>query len=864
MNANEIRATFLGYFEEKGHQVIASSPVVPHDDPTLLFANAGMNQFKDIFTGKVKPKVPRATTVQKCIRAGGKHNDLDNVGYTTRHLTFFEMLGNFSFGDYFKREAIALAWELVVDRFGLPPDRLWATVYHEDDEARKLWHEVTGLPKERIVGLGEKDNYWSMGDVGPCGPCSEILYDRGDAFGEADIENGERFFEFWNLVFMQFEQSPESGKQSLPHPSIDTGLGLERMAMVLQDVSTVFEIDSFKKLIRRVEEITGADYDTGPAGVPHRVLADHIRSLVFSFADGAEPSNEGRGYVLRRILRRAARYGRKIHSDGPILHLLVDDVVNEMGDSYPEIRNNAETIKTIVRREEERFGETLDVGIELFDGIVAGLRKKSERTISGTEAFKLYDTFGFPVDLVERMAAEIDFEVDLAGFEAEMSAQKERSRGASQFGGTVLAKPRVAIAELPETKFRGYDSTEAQGEVLAAERSDDQWYLVLSDSPFYGEAGGQVGDIGLIAAKQFCLTVEDTQKDQGRLIHTCRLVEGDPDTVRAGEVVDATVDSLRRRAIERNHSATHLLHAALRQLVGTHVRQKGSLVNDARLRFDVTHFNAFTPEELAEAEDIVREQVLNDTPVETFETDYDDAVARGAMALFGEKYGDVVRVVRMGDFSMELCGGTHVERTGQIGSFVLVNEGSVSSGVRRVEALTAAGAEKHHRENLATLTQLGGLLKVAPQGVVSRVEKIIAENRKLKSDAKKQGPVTTGGDVIRKQIGDATFIGAVLEGVPGKELRERYDQFKKEEKKSIVVLLGTTDKLGILTAVSSPLVKIGVDARAVFASMAEILGARGGGRPQLVQAGAVLDPSKLKPALDAALANVESQMDAVS
>ncbi len=856
MNAQEIRTTFLEFFTENDHRLVSSSPVVPQDDPTLLFANAGMNQFKGIFTGEVKPEFPRATTVQKCIRAGGKHNDLDNVGYTSRHLTFFEMLGNFSFGDYFKEDAIRLAWKLVVETFELPTDRLIATVFHEDEEARELWQKISGLPRDRIVGLGEKDNYWSMGDVGPCGPCSEILFDRGDDFGEADLENGERFFEIWNLVFMQFEQTAGGDKIPLPRPSIDTGMGLERIAMVLQDARSVFEIDLLRRIIARVEELTGAAFGDGEAGVPHRVLADHIRTLVFALADGAHPSNEGRGYVLRRILRRAARYARKIHDGGPILHDLVGVVLDEMGDAYPEIRRQEEFVVQMIRSEEERFGQTLDHGIELFDETVAQLEASGGKVISGADVFRLYDTFGFPVDLVEVMADEKGLSVDLAEFERRMAAQKEQSQGSSKFSARSEARS-LDLAAFAETEFCGYDETATEAEVLGCSGDADALSVVLSRTPFYGESGGQVGDAGRIRAGDFELEVLDTKKERGRFIHECRLASGDLAALQAGSAVEAEVDSERRASIARNHSATHLLHAALREVAGTHVRQKGSLVGPSRLRFDVTHFAAFTAEETSAAEELVREQILADTPVEIFETDYDDAVARGAIALFGEKYGDRVRVVRMGDFSMELCGGTHVASTGQIGPFVVIGEASVSSGVRRLEALTAEGTEAYHRGHYETLLQLARLLKVAPDAVTARVERLLSEQRELRDKLKRQAASSSGAAVNRDRVGDALVVSGILDDAGGKELRERYDAFKGESERVVAVLIGTAGgKLGVLVGVSRALVDAGVDARKIFGSMSEALGARGGGRPELVQAGGSLDGAKLEPALEAARAAV--------
>ena len=687
MKTSEVRDRFLDYFRQRDHVVLPSSPSIPHGDKTLLFTNAGMVQFKDVFTGREERVHPRAATVQKCVRAGGKHNDLDNVGYTSRHLTLFEMLGNFSFGDYFKEEAISFAWELITEGYGLDPDALWATVFREDDEAWELWKKISGLPDERIVRLGEKDNYWSMGDVGPCGPCSEILLDRGEAFGEADVENGERFFELWNLVFMQFSQSADGEKTPLPRPSIDTGLGLERMAMVLQEVDTVYETDVLRGLISEVESITGVEYDPGEKGVPHRVLADHIRSLVFCLADGAEISNEGRGYVLRRILRRAARYGRKLQEEGSILHRLVGPVVESMGDAYPELLENQEFITHLIRSEENRFGKTLGRGIELFEDEISVMKESGTKIISGDKMYLLWDSYGFPADLTQRMAEEAGFGVDMERFEECMNEQRERSRQASDFSVT------TSFDSLPATEFVGYESLRCGAELQAAEEADGTLQVVLSHSPFYGESGGQVGDRGVISADDFRLAVEDTQRDGGRMVHICRLLEGELGDVGTGSAVEAEVDDSTRQATERNHSATHLLHAALREVLGTHVHQKGSLVDPSRLRFDVTHFSGIEGQELQQAQELVNEQVRANLPVEITEMDKDEAIEEGAMAFFGEKYGDRVRVVRMGDFSIELCGGTHVSRTGDIGFFTLTGEGSVSAGVRRVEALTANDAE---------------------------------------------------------------------------------------------------------------------------------------------------------------------------
>ena len=850
MKTSEVRDRFLDYFRQRDHVVLPSSPSIPHGDKTLLFTNAGMVQFKDVFTGREERVHPRAATVQKCVRAGGKHNDLDNVGYTSRHLTLFEMLGNFSFGDYFKEEAISFAWELITEGYGLDPDALWATVFREDDEAWELWKKISGLPDERIVRLGEKDNYWSMGDVGPCGPCSEILLDRGEAFGEADVENGERFFELWNLVFMQFSQSADGEKTPLPRPSIDTGLGLERMAMVLQEVDTVYETDVLRGLISEVESITGVEYDPGEKGVPHRVLADHIRSLVFCLADGAEISNEGRGYVLRRILRRAARYGRKLQEEGSILHRLVGPVVESMGDAYPELLENQEFITHLIRSEENRFGKTLGRGIELFEDEISVMKESGTKIISGDKMYLLWDSYGFPADLTQRMAEEAGFGVDMERFEECMNEQRERSRQASDFSVT------TSFDSLPATEFVGYESLRCGAELQAAEEADGTLQVVLSHSPFYGESGGQVGDRGVISADDFRLAVEDTQRDGGRMVHICRLLEGELGDVGTGSAVEAEVDDSTRQATERNHSATHLLHAALREVLGTHVHQKGSLVDPSRLRFDVTHFSGIEGQELQQAQELVNEQVRANLPVEITEMDKDEAIEEGAMAFFGEKYGDRVRVVRMGDFSIELCGGTHVSRTGDIGFFTLTGEGSVSAGVRRVEALTANDAEAWFDGRVRLVDDLSKLLKVSSDLVGERISRLLEENRELKTRGAAPAPAA-GGELDKKKIGDLLFASGIFAGLDGKGLRDCFDRVKKESDKVIAVLLAPGEgKVQALVAVTPSLTKEGWKAGDIFQAGAEHIEARGGGRPEMVQAGGT-NPKGARAALEAMESRVE-------
>ena len=850
MKTSEVRDRFLDYFRQRDHVVLPSSPSIPHGDKTLLFTNAGMVQFKDVFTGREERVHPRAATVQKCVRAGGKHNDLDNVGYTSRHLTLFEMLGNFSFGDYFKEEAISFAWELITEGYGLDPDALWATVFREDDEAWELWKKISGLPDERIVRLGEKDNYWSMGDVGPCGPCSEILLDRGDAFGEADVENGERFFEIWNLVFMQFSQSADGEKTPLPRPSIDTGMGLERMAMVLQGVDTVYETDVLRGLISEVESITGVEYDPGEKGVPHRVLADHIRSLAFCLADGAEISNEGRGYVLRRILRRAARYGRKLQEEGSILHRLVGPVVESMGDAYPELLENQEFITHLIRSEEDRFGKTLGRGIELFEDEISVMKESGAKTISGDKMYLLWDSYGFPADLTQRMAEEAGFGVDMERFEECMNEQRERSRQASDFSVT------TSFDSLPATEFVGYESLRCGAELQAAEEADGTLQVVLSHSPFYGESGGQVGDRGVISGDDFRLAVEDTQRDGGRMVHICRLLEGELGDVGTGSAVEAEVDDSTRQATERNHSATHLLHAALREVLGTHVHQKGSLVDPSRLRFDVTHFSGIEGQELQQAQELVNEQVRANLPVEIAEMDKDEAIEEGAMAFFGEKYGDRVRVVRMGDFSIELCGGTHVSRTGDIGFFTLTGEGSVSAGVRRVEALTANDAEAWFDGRVRLVDDLSKLLKVSSDLVGERISRLLEENRELKTRGAAPAPAA-GGELDKKKIGDLLFASGIFAGLDGKGLRDCFDRVKKESDKVIAVLLAPGEgKVQALVAVTPSLTKEGWKAGDIFQAGAEHIEARGGGRPEMVQAGGT-NPEGARAALEAMESRVE-------
>src|SRR5690242_3387953 len=701
MTSNEIRKSFLDYFKSKGHTVVASSPLVPANDPTLLFTNSGMVQFKDVFLGQDKRSYVRAASSQRCVRAGGKHNDLENVGYTARHHTFFEMLGNFSFGDYFKKDAIQYSWELLTKVWKLPPEKLWVTVYHTDDEAYNHWLNDVGVPKERIVRIGDKpggqkyqsDNFWQMADTGPCGPCSEIFYDHGADVaggppGSADAD-GDRYIEIWNLVFMQFDRSADGVLNPLPKPCVDTGMGLERLTAVLQHVHSNYEIDLFKQLIDAAAQATGAKDKASPS---LRVIADHIRACAFLITDGVLPSNEGRGYVLRRIIRRAIRHGYKLGMEKPFFHTLVKALDQEMGSAYPELHKAAAHVDKVLLQEEERFAETLEQGMRLLESAIKDLKGK---TLPGETVFKLYDTYGFPADLTNDIARERGLSIDETGFEREMESQRDRARSASKFG----AEYGQDVEIKGETAFKGYEHLSHKGKVTAMFRgkdavqslkAGDQGMVVLDQTPFYAESGGQVGDQGLLKTGNAAFKVMDTQKrGGGAFAHMGSVTVGE---IKLGDTVDAQVDEALRAATVLNHSATHLLHAALRKVLGTHVTQKGSLVAPDRLRFDFSHYQAVTPEELARIEDLVNTEIRRNEAADVRETSYDEAIKAGAMALFGEKYGNVVRVMKFGDFSTELCGGTHVHRTGDIGLFKILSEGGVAAGVRRIEAVTGAGA----------------------------------------------------------------------------------------------------------------------------------------------------------------------------
>ncbi|MDE0960259.1 MAG: alanine--tRNA ligase [Planctomycetota bacterium] len=852
MRVAQIRSQFLEFFATKGHEVVPSSPVVPHDDPTLLFANAGMNQFKSVFTGEESRDSTRASSSQKCIRAGGKHNDLENVGYTARHLTFFEMLGNFSFGDYFKEEACVWAWELITEKFGIDADRMWISVYHEDDDARAIWADRVGVPADRIVRLGEKENFWSMGDVGPCGPCSELHVDRGEkescgpncALGVCDCD---RWMEIWNLVFMQFEQQPGGGRIALPRPSIDTGMGLERITMVLQQKNTVFETDLLAGIIEQIGEVTGVAPSSGPEGTPHRVISDHLRSLSFAIADGAFPSNEERGYVLRRILRRASRYGYKLGMERPFIHQLVGHLVSEMGDAFPELIERQPLIEKLVHSEEEQFLRTLKTGMTRFDEEVARIETGDGQQFPSTAAFFLHDSCGFPIDLTEQMAKEVDLAVDRDGFDLLMDEQRTRSRA----GSKVLAVSSGSSSEgsridgAGATEFVGYQSGQAEATVNTLFSAGDHSVLVLDRTPFYAESGGQVADTGTIDGEGFQLEVLDCQKNaDGTFLHAVRLVEGEPAQVRSGMSVHCNVDTIRRQHVVRNHTATHLLHAALRQVIGDHVQQKGSLVSPERLRFDISHYEKIQPEALAEVEQRVQEWVLRDVELTIHDgIPIEEAKARGAMALFGEKYGDRVRLVEVPEISLELCGGIHCQRTGEIGPMIIVHEGSVSSGVRRIEALTGVGGASRTRADEDLLHDLSLLLRVPREDLHDRIGSLVRENRSLK-DGKGSAPSKNllsdldAGHGETRTAGSAEVVIATWQDAPQEQLLQVADALKRRGGNRAFILVSSgNDEIRFIVGTSESLPSGTVHAGKVAQLGAGILGGGGGGRPDMAQAG---------------------------
>jgi alanyl-tRNA synthetase len=866
MSSAQLRAAFLEFFRERGHAVVASSSLVPGNDPTLLFTNAGMVQFKDLFLGKEKRDYVRAATSQRCVRAGGKHNDLENVGYTARHHTFFEMLGNFSFGDYFKPGAIRFAWDFVTgkDWLGIDPSRLMVTVYHTDDEAFDLWHTQVGVPKERIVRIGDKpgggsDNFWQMGETGPCGPCTEIFYDHGADIaggppGSADAD-GDRWIEIWNLVFMQFDRAADGTLTPLPKPSVDTGMGLERVAAVMQGVHSNYEIDLFRNLVAAAARATGTT-DLGSNSL--NVIADHARAASFLIADGVLPSNEGRGYVLRRIMRRAIRHGFMLGQKQPFFHRLVATLEQEMGAAYPELTAQRAHIEKVVLQEEERFAETLAQGMALLDDAIGSLG--GGRQIPGETVFKLYDTYGFPVDLTNDVARERGLAIDEPGFEQAMEAQRARARAASKFNVDLRGGPSIEA----QTSFVGYDGEHGVGRVVAlfrdAEavdelRAGEQGRVILDVTPFYAESGGQVGDRGeLSTAAGAKFLVDDTQKHGKAHVHVGTLEQG---RLHVGDAVEARVDGERRNATRLNHTATHLLHAALRRVLGTHVQQKGSLVAPDRLRFDFSHYSAVAPDELERIEALVNDEIRRNAEAETRVMDFDAAVAAGAMALFGEKYDSQVRVLRVGEFSTELCGGTHARRAGDIGLFKIVSEGGVAAGVRRIEAVTGAGAYAHVVETDHKLREVAGLVRGSRDDVEDKVRQLLERARRMEKEiAQLKDKLASGGGqdlaAQAKSIGThgAKLVAACIEGADAAALRNAVDQLKTRLGSAIVVLGSPagTDKVTLIAGVTNDLVAQ-VKAGDVVNHVARQVGGKGGGRADLAQAGGT-QPAQLDAALD--------------
>ncbi|MDN5302657.1 MAG: alanyl-tRNA synthetase [Thermoanaerobacteraceae bacterium] len=868
MTSNEIREKFLSFFESKGHTRVASSSLVPHNDPTLLFANAGMNQFKEVFLGLKKLPFKRATTSQKCVRAGGKHNDLESVGRTARHHTFFEMLGNFSFGDYFKREAIAYAWEFLTEVLGLPKDKLWVSIYEEDDEAFELWQKVAKIPAERIVRMGEKDNFWSMGDTGPCGPCSEIYIDRGEdhrcdaeecKIGKCDCD---RWRELWNLVFMQYNRDENGTLTPLPRPSIDTGMGLERIATVMQDVYSNYDTDLLRPIIAFVENMTGKKYYGDDRGFPFRVIADHSRAITFLISDGVVPGNEGRSYVLRRILRRAARYGRELDLNEPFLYKIIPQVVSLMECAYPELRKNLDYVQKVVKFEEERFNETLSDGLKMLSEGISRLEQEHKAVVPGEMAFMLYDTYGFPLDLTRDIAQEKGFSVDIKSFEELMEKQREKAKAARK-ESYKIDELFETLAPLPPTEFLGYDRLESEGQVQLiisnqepVESFDDksrEVVLVLDKTPFYGESGGQVGDTGIIENDDFRFRVVNTQKTpDGKFYHIGRIEKGE---VSIKDMVMARVDADRRKDIARNHSATHLLHKALKQVLGEHVNQAGSLVNDTRLRFDFSHHSAMTQEELKQTEGKVNEAILSNLPVKVDITTVQDAQKHGAIALFGEKYGEKVRMVSMGDYSIELCGGTHVKSTSEIGLFKIVSESSIGAGLRRIEAVTGKNLINYLDVTLQNLSDAAALLKTSPQELSQKINELIErlKDREREIESLSQQAINAQiEDIFSKKV-DLDGVEVIYSRVKAREmddLRKISDALRQKLKSGIIVLGSVSgEKVNFVASVSEDLTKKGYHAGNIVKQVASIAGGGGGGRRDFAQAGGK-NPDKLDEALN--------------
>jgi len=881
MKTNVIRRKFLSFFEKKGHSLFPSDSLVPGNDPTLLFTGAGMNQFKDMFLGKGTLGVKSATTCQKCIRTG----DIENVGKTPMHHTFFEMLGNFSFGDYFKLEAIEMAWEFMLNEMKLPKERLSVSIYLDDEESYDIWLKKIGIPEDKIYRFGEKENFWpanapSDGPNGPCGPCSEIFYDRGKDVGCRRKEcapdcDCERFVEVWNLVFTQFDRKDGGVLEPLPNKNVDTGMGLERMASVMQDVSTNFEIDIFKPIIQNISEITEVKYDSQTEnGKLMNRIADHIRAIIFCISDGVLPGNEGRGYVERRLLRRAVRDGLKLGKEECFLYKLVPIIADVMLETYPEIKQRRENIARIIKNEEERFHETLFMGNRRLDELMEGLRKSGQKRLSGQDAFQLYDTFGFPFEMTKSILEESGLTVDESGFEKEMEKQRELARSSTQMTGSIFDEGPIATIKetVKETAFLGYENCETESRVIGiiineqlvkAAKAGQEIHIVLDQTPFYAEAGGQVGDIGIVQTKNSKVEISNTKKSNDIIVHIGRVVEG---KIKTNETVTSIIDKGRRAAIKRNHSATHLLHYTLRQVVGQHAEQSGSLVAPERLRFDFHHFEGIKKDEIARIEELMNERIMENTPVITEEMALDKARNAGATALFGEKYGENVRVVSIGDYGQELCAGTHVNNTGEIGLFKITSESSIAAGIRRMEAVTGSDALTRIKQKEKTLDRLCNVLDVQENMAVQRAEELMLQIRDLRKDvqkAKKEGAREFSSELIAnaREISGVKIVTEVIEGVDIGDLRKTVDSLKKSLG-SVAIVLGTTEdsKVTLLTSLSNDLVKKGLHAGNIAGDIAKIVGGGGGGRADMAQAGGQL-PDKINEAIDLGFRIIQEKIE---
>ena len=881
MTSDEIRSNFLEYFRKHGHTIVPSAPLIPADDPTLLFTNAGMNQFKDVFLGTGRREYKRATDTQKVLRVSGKHNDLEEVGYSPGHHTFFEMLGNWSFGDYYKREAITYAWELITEIWKVPKELLWATVHDTDDESEKLWLEETDIPFDRIRRF-DKDNFWEMGDTGPCGPCSELFVDLGPEMDPTSVDDpntgpnvSDRFREIWNLVFIQYNRDAEGNLHPLPEKHVDTGMGFERIVAILQGVDSNYKTDVFVPILEEISNLTNRDYFDDERGVPHRVIADHIRCLTFAIGDGVMPSNEGRGYVIRRILRRAVLYGKRLGMEEPFIYNLVDKVIELLGPVFPDVLPRHDFIKRIIQGEERRFHQTLDRGLEILRGSLDELEAQKQSILSGNRAFEMYDTFGFPLDLTQMLARERNFAVDEDGFAASMSQQRERSRadwkvaGGEGKGEAIYAD---ILKEYQTTTFLGYDRSGSEAEVIALIRGDElasgvhegeEVSVILNQTPFYGDSGGQVGDIGVIESENAKLKVVDTVKPVPDLfVHRCKVIEGE---IAPQTLVEAKIDAERRQHIAVSHTATHILHHALRTALGTHVGQAGSLVESGRLRFDFTHYEAVSPQHLREIEADINDRVRLNNDVETDYLPLQEAKDRGALAFFGEKYGEIVRFVRIGDYSQELCGGTHVHAAGEIGLVKIISESSIAAGVRRIEALTGASAYQHIRSEEEALATIANMLRTSKQSTPERIEALLQTNRELERQInalQSQMAQSQVVDLVNSAVTVDGFrvIAGVLENTDRNGLRQLVDDLKHRIATGVVVLASATgNDVAFAAGVTSDLVKTrGLQAGKIIQAVTRLADGRGGGRPELAQGGGK-NPSKMKEAIDAVIKIVADQ-----